>query len=107
MGRYRSRAESEVLADSVLVTATQRTLPNQALARATYQFRLSQTLSASLFVSGRYFDQTSVFTEKTVFDLGLLPVVRLSNSLHLSGRFVYTLGDVEGFEAGGGLTVRL
>jgi len=107
VGRYRSRAKSDVLADSQLVADAFRVLPDQIEVHATYRLRVSPVLYTVLLAGGRFFEETSFFAAVKLYDVGLMPAVRLSNSLTLSSRFIYTLGDIEGFEAGGGLTVRL
>ena len=105
--RYRGRAKSSVLSDTMLVTQTERTLPNQVEVRALYRLRLRPSVSTGLLVHGRFFEETAVFTKKQLLDVGLLPEVKLSNTLSVIGRFIYTLGTIDGFEAGGGLTLRL
>ncbi len=105
--RYRGRAKSSVLSDTLLVTQTERTLPNQVEVRALYRLRLRPSVSTGLLVHGRFFEETAVFTKKQLLDVGLLPAVKLSNRLSVIGRFIYTLGTIDGFEAGGGLTLRL
>lgn len=107
VGRYRGRAPSEVLSDSVLVTQPERALPNEFEVRATYTRRLSSVVTAGFLLGGRYFEETPLFAEKQLLDVGLMPDVRLSHVLSLTTRFIYTLGTFEGFEAGGGLALHL
>ena len=44
---------------------------------------------------------------KILRDIGLTPEFSLSDTVALRVRFLYTLGDFTGFEAGGGLAIEL
>jgi hypothetical protein len=104
---YRSRAKSNELAGAELVAQDERTIPNQLLLRGSYAARLSASLTAVLLAEGRFFDETEIYPGRNVFDLGVLPQLRLGESAVLLTRFVYTLGTITGIEAGGGLSISL
>ena len=55
----------------------------------------------------RLFEETPVYPGHNVVDLGILPSVRISDTTFLTARFIYSAGDITGFEAGGGLSIEL
>ena len=52
------------------------------------------------------FDETQIVEERTLFDVGVLPSVRVSKTATVVTRFVYTAGTITGFEASGGVALR-
>ncbi len=107
VARYRGQAKSSIPADLASADAALRTIPSMGLLIGSYDHQLSGQLRLGLLARARLFGETDLFERKTLFDLGLAPEVVLSPAVRLRTRFVYTLGDFTGFEAGGGLAVEL
>ncbi len=106
LGLYRRRAESEVLMEGTLTRQVSQTIPDQIMLQVTYRLRLSRSFSATLLVAGRKFDETEIVEERTLFDVGVLPSMRVSKTATIVTRFIYTAGTITGFEASGGLVMR-
>jgi hypothetical protein len=74
---------------------------------ATYRRRVNESFSVTALAEGRMFEETDFYDKLSMVDLGIVPRVALSPQAALVGRFVYTLGDITGLEAGAGLSVTL
>ncbi len=107
VARYRSISKSSRPAVVGVAGEELRTLPAQVFLRGVYRHRLNPTFTLGVLAQARLFDETDNFSSKTLFDVGLMPEVALSNNTALRLRFLYTLGDFTGFEAGGGLAFEL
>ncbi len=108
LGRFRSQSKSTYLALSEGTSDIDANIiPTQILLRASYRQRVGRVFSIGLLGQARMYDESDVFEAMTLLDGGVLPTLHLSNGLALELRFIYTTGDIEGFEAGGGLAVRL
>jgi len=107
VARYRSQAKSSRPAVVDTTDKALRTLPAQVLLLGAYRHQLSPRISLGVLAQGRLFGETDVFESRTLFDVGLAPAVALSDQVTLRTRFLYTLGDFTGFEAGAGLDVAL
>ena len=106
LGRYRTQDKSTFPAGSGLADRDLRVVPAQALIRGLYRPRLADALSVGLLVQARIFEETELFEALTLTDVGVLPTFYFG-SVALETRFIYTSGNVSGFEAGGGLSIRI
>lgn len=104
---YRSRAKSDELAGVELVTQEERTLPNQFTIQGSYLVRLTAALRATLLAEARIFEETAIYPSRSIIDVGVLPRIRLTDTTFLTTRFIYSAGDITGFEAGAGLSIAL
>ena len=118
VARYRSQAKSSRPAVLGVADEELRTLPSQVWLVGSYRHRLNQTIHIGVLAQARLFGETDApttvtpldpefFESKTLFDVGLTPEVAVSDNVALRVRFLYTLGDFTGFEAGGGLAIEL
>ena len=108
VARYRSVTKSTRPAE--LTTAGEeelRLLPAQLLLHGTYRHAFSEPFTLGLLAQARLFDENVLFESATLLDVGLLPTVAVTPRVTLLARAVYTLGDLTGLEAGGGLVVEL
>ncbi len=105
--RYRGQARSSIPATFGLAAEDLRTLPALVLLLGSYRHQVSGPFVLGVLAQARAFGETDVFESKTLFDVGLAPEVALSPTVRLRARFVYTLGDISGVEAGGGLVFTL
>lgn len=106
VGRYRTQGNSTFPIGPGLAVRDLQVLPAQTLIRGLYRPRLADALSVGLLAQARIFEETDLFEALTLTDVGILPTFHFG-SVALETRFIYTSGDVSGFEAGGGLSVRL
>ncbi len=107
VGRYRSQSKSTYLALAEgAADQDANIIPNQVLLRASYRQRVGDGFSIGLLGQARMFDASDVFESMTLLDGGVLPTFHFGSTA-LELRFIYTTGDIEGFEAGGGLVFRL
>lgn len=119
VARARSTAKSTLPATLGATDEDLRTLPGFVWGEVRFRYQLAPALALGLLGRARLFGETDfggqelrldafdLGASRSLFDLGLAPHVTLSENLQLSSRFVYTLGDLTGFEAGGGLIVEL
>lgn len=98
--RRRSHSDSRILVAQALVADRSLTLPTQSDAQLRFGWRVARSVTLELLAAGRLFEGTPLFTEKTAVDFGLRPALRLSTAITAAPLFVYTAGDIEGFEAG-------
>lgn len=106
LARYRSQAKSEIPAATGGDVQELTTIPNQIRLRGTYRQRLGAALTVGLLAQLRMFEESDIFESMSLIDVGLLPEINLTENVGLRTRFVYTTGEIEGFEAGGGLALR-
>jgi hypothetical protein len=105
VGRYRTRGAAE-LPDAAVDAET--AVPNQIQFFTDARFALTPTFDLGARARVRLYGESAIFGESlTLFDLGLLPALMVSDRVGLTGRFVYTLGSFSGFTAGGGLRFAL
>ncbi|GMQ80759.1 MAG: hypothetical protein BMS9Abin05_0188 [Rhodothermia bacterium] len=107
VGVYRKRAKSSERVDSVLVTQTIQTIPDQAIVRASYRMRLQSAVALTFLAEGRFFNKSKRYPKRSMIDVGVVPSYPISPQTSLVGRFVYTLGTITGLEAGVGLEIIL
>lgn len=107
VGRFRSLSKGSRPAVLGASDESLQTLPGQVLLRGSYRHRVSPAFTLGLLAQARLFDETDAFEARNLFDAGLTPVIAVSDQVALQLRFIYTLGDFTGFEAGGGLVVEL
>lgn len=107
VGRYRTESQSTLPAGAGGTDQELRALPAQALVRVAYRQALGTMFRVGLLGEARLLGETALFEKASLFDAGLLPEVILSPSVRIQSRFIYTFGDVTGFEAGGGLSLAL
>ena len=107
VARYRGLSKGSRPAVPGAADESLQTLPGQVLLRGSYRHRVSPAFTLGLLAQARLFDETDVFEARNLFDVGLAPVVALSDKVALRLRFLYTLGNFTGFETGGGLAVEL
>ena len=103
--RLRSPARSTLPATFAAEDEELRTIPTQTLLMASYRPRLTPAVTLGLLARARLYGATEIFAGRNAFDAGLLPTVGLSPTVRVQARFVYTAGDVTGFDAGAGLVV--
>ena len=106
VGIYRKRAKSNEIVESVLVTETIQTIPDQITGRASYRMRLQPALNLTLLAETRLFSESKQ-PKRSMFDVGVEPSYRISSEASVIGRFVYTLGTITGFEGGAGISLDL
>jgi hypothetical protein len=112
---YVRQAESRILGDDE--RTARQTVPNQGHLLASYRKRLGGVLYLTILGQGRLFGETEGFRSllgddlstgrRSMVDLGVAPEIRLTDSVRMVGRFLYTLGDITGVEGGFGLTLTL
>ncbi len=103
--RYRARGKS-ALPDASF--SAQTAVPTHLTVGGEGQVQLSPALRLGALARVRSYSRSALLGEgQTLADLGLAPVLSVSERLHLTGRFVYTLGSFSGVTAGGGLSVAL
>ncbi|MEM1043017.1 MAG: hypothetical protein AAGI91_10345 [Bacteroidota bacterium] len=107
LARYQSRGEGRLPQATVLGgTAAETAVPTQLLVAATGQIEVAPVLRLGVLARARIYGESALVPEgQTLTDLGLVPTVRVGERLHLTGRFVYTLGSFSGFTAGGGMSI--
>jgi hypothetical protein len=84
-----------------------QTLPAELFLRGSYRQQVARGFSIGLLGQARIFEEAAFYDALTLIDVGLLPTIGFSRSVALETRLIYTTGDIEGFEAGGGLAIRL
>lgn len=107
LARYRSPDGSTIPATGALPERTVQTIPTELFLHASYEQRIARRFSIGLMAQGRLFEEATFYDALTLIDVGLLPTIRFTDGVALETRFLYTTGDIEGFEAGGGLAIRL
>lgn len=108
LARYSNRSKSELPAASEVIGAEDiRTVPDQFDLLASYRKRASERVYLTLLGQVRNFNATVYHGGVTLFDLGFVPEMSLSDELTLLVRAAYTLGSFRGAEVGTGLTVNL
>jgi len=108
VGRYRRRADGHLpAAGGPLIPAESQVVPDQFVTMGSYRARISEVVSLTPMVRGRFFSETNRSARQLVYELGIKPEFAFSNGLRLRPRFVYTLGGFSGFNAGFDLGMRL
>lgn len=107
VARYRSPDRSTIPAAGAFPERTIQTIPTELFLQASYQQRVARQFSIGVLAQGRLFEESAFYDALTLIDVGLLPTIGFTDSVSLETRFIYTTGDIEGFEAGGGLAIRL
>lgn len=107
LGVYRSRAKSDLLAGVDPVTGDDRVLPNELTLQGSYGMRWGASARGTLLLRLRSYEETPVYPSRTVVDIGVLPALRLSPTVSVPARAVYTLGTISGLEVGVGLALDL
>lgn len=105
--RHRTHASSRILVSDSLEADGSLTLPAQTDGVVRYGWHFSRSVNVGMFVSGRIFKSSPAFGEKVALDFGAAPSFRLTQSFLIATQFVYTTGDIDGFETGLMLTVQL
>ena len=83
-------------------------VPNQIQFFTDARFALTPTFDLGARARLRFYGESAIFDEsQTLFDVGVLPAVMVTERVGLMGRFVYTLGSFSGFTVGGGLRLAL
>lgn len=107
LARYRSLDKSTIPAAAGLPERSLQTLPAELFLRGSYRQQVARGFSIGLLGQARIFEEAAFYDALTLIDVGLLPTIGFSRSVALETRLIYTTGDIEGFEAGGGLAIRL
>lgn len=106
--RYSSKSRGEVPTfEGVFVPEAQRAVPSNGRASLSYLKRTSERTSLQVLLAGRRYEETDLFEENTLLDVGLLPELRVSSEVRLVSRFIYTLGSFTGLTAGMGIEANL
>lgn len=104
LGRFRSRAPSEVPVDGMLVEEADKTIPDQFEAFGHLSFRFGPA-TLRLRGEGRFFGATPTTDAQRVLGIGLEPAFHLSSSVTIPLRTMYYGGDFTGGELGLGMTL--
>jgi len=107
LGRFRSRAKSEIPINGLLIEEADKTIPNQIEVMGHVRLRASRVVSLRLLGEGRFFDATTTTESLQLFGVGIGPEFKLSEAVLLPLRFKYYTGDYTGAEAALGLVVLL
>lgn len=108
LARYRSPDKSTIPPTaSTQQPRSLQTIPTELFLMATYRQQVARRFSIGVLGQARLFEEAAFYDAVTLIDVGLLPTIGFSDSVALELRGVYTTGDIEGFEAGGGLAIRL
>ncbi len=112
---YLKQGKSRILSEQGF--SARQTVPNQNHVLASFRKRFSRGFHATVLGQARFFGRTEgsrsllgadlSTTSKMMVDFGLLPEVQLTRSVRMIGRFLFTVGDITGVEAGLGLTMTL
>lgn len=82
-----------------------RVLPNQGAAFIIYRVRVHDAVDIVWRAEGRRFGETSAYSSKSLFTVGVAPEYSFEAGWTLMPRFAYTLGSFSGVEAGLGMAV--
>ncbi len=105
VARYSERGEGDL---PLSVSAAEVAVPTRLVVMGDARFQVAPTFRVGVLARARRYGESALFAEgQTLTDLGLMPMVEVSETLSLSGRFVYTLGSFSGFTAGGGVSIAL
>lgn len=105
VARYRGRGEGE-LPDAAVTAET--AVPTQIQFFTDLRYQVSPTVEVGALARVRNYGESALLGEaQTLFDVGLVPAVVVTDQVSLTGRFVYTLGAFSGITAGAGLSLSL
>ena len=104
LGRVRHKTESTIPPETALLLGLDAAIPNQGRLLGHARLRLSERFRLGAFTQGRYYAASEVFEEKALFDVGVLPEYEMGQGIALTGQLGATLGDLQGFELGVGLS---
>ena len=106
---YRARGKNDVLVSGQLVTQDERTLPNQFEIVGMTDLRVSSRAMVGLRIGASLFDAVGDTEARRLLEFGVVPQMRISDSLSLVSRFIYTHGlgsELTGLEIGAGFVTR-
>lgn len=103
LGRARVRGETSIPPETLALLGPDATVPTQGRLLGHARFRFGDRLRFGVRAQGRYYEESEVFSAKTLFDVGVVPEVQVAPGLWLNGRVGGTVGDLQGFDVGAGL----
>jgi hypothetical protein len=103
LGRARHRTDSTIPPETAALLGLDAAIPTQARLLGHVRFGLGPRFHLGALAQGRYYAESEVFAEKTLFDVGVVPEYEVYPGLTLNARLGATLGDLQGVEAGAGL----
>lgn len=106
LGRFRAKAASSLPAEATAFGAD-AAIPTHGRALAHVRLALGPRFYLGVLAQGRTYAASDVFGAKALVDGRLMPELKLSSGVTLHGRVSATVGDLNGFEVGGGLTWEL
>ncbi len=106
-GRYRTRAENEVIVAGQLRPEPDKSLPDNAEFMSHLSLRVHRAVQVRLLAEGRFFEASAQREALAIWGLGVAPELLLSRRLRVPLRVRTFFGDISGLDVSAGLVVAI